>query len=101
MPTRTLNASCDRLRPNAWIGSSRSANRHFRRALAEYVAHYHGERNHQGLGNVLIAGRPNDGDHRSDSPTGPTRWSAQLLRASRVRRTVTRFIGSAQLWDIT
>jgi len=32
--------------------------RHFRRALAEYVAHYHVERNHQGLGNVLIAGRP-------------------------------------------
>jgi Integrase core domain. len=32
--------------------------RHFRRALAEYVAHYHGERNHQGLGNALIAGRP-------------------------------------------
>ena len=32
--------------------------RHFRRALAEYVAHYHGERNHQGLGNTLIAGPP-------------------------------------------
>jgi hypothetical protein len=25
-----------------------------RRALAEFVAHYHGERNHQGLGNELI-----------------------------------------------
>ena len=25
-----------------------------RRALREYVAHYHGERNHQGLGNALI-----------------------------------------------
>jgi hypothetical protein len=24
------------------------------RALAEFVAHYHGERNHQGLGNELI-----------------------------------------------
>jgi putative transposase len=31
---------------------------HFRRAVAEYVAHYHGERNHQGLGNRLIAGPP-------------------------------------------
>ena len=31
---------------------------HFRRALAEYVVHYHAERNHQGLGNLLIAGRP-------------------------------------------
>ena len=31
--------------------------RHFRRAIAEYVAHYHQERNHQGLGNRLVAGR--------------------------------------------
>jgi transposase InsO family protein len=28
--------------------------RHLRRALAEFVAHYHGERNHQGIGNELI-----------------------------------------------
>ena len=32
--------------------------RHFRRAVAEFVAHYHRERNHQGLGNRLIAGTP-------------------------------------------
>jgi transposase InsO family protein len=32
--------------------------RHFRRAIAEFVEHYHGERNHQGLGNTLIAGTP-------------------------------------------
>jgi putative transposase len=31
---------------------------HFRRAVAEYVDHYHGERNYQGLGNRLIAERP-------------------------------------------
>jgi transposase InsO family protein len=30
--------------------------RHFRRAVAEYIKHYHGERNHQGLENRLIAG---------------------------------------------
>jgi transposase InsO family protein len=30
----------------------------FRRAVAEYVEHYHGERNHQGLGDRLIAGPP-------------------------------------------
>ncbi len=30
--------------------------RHLRRALAEFVVHYHHERNHQGLKNVLIAG---------------------------------------------
>ena len=28
--------------------------RHFRRAVAEFVAHYHHERNHQGLDNTLI-----------------------------------------------
>jgi transposase InsO family protein len=32
--------------------------RHFRRAVREYVAHYHLERNHQGLGNALIAATP-------------------------------------------
>jgi len=28
--------------------------RSLRRAIAEFVTHYHYERNHQGLGNVLI-----------------------------------------------
>ena len=28
---------------------------HLRRAIAEYVQHYHEERNHQGLDNALIA----------------------------------------------
>jgi putative transposase len=32
--------------------------RHFRRAITEYVEHYHGERNHQGLDNRLISGPP-------------------------------------------
>jgi transposase InsO family protein len=32
--------------------------RHFRRAVAEFVEHYQRERNHQGLGNALIAGPP-------------------------------------------
>jgi Integrase core domain len=31
---------------------------HFRRAVAEFVEHYHNERNHQGLENALIAGSP-------------------------------------------
>jgi transposase InsO family protein len=30
--------------------------RHFRRAVHEYVAHHHLERNHQGVGNALIDG---------------------------------------------
>ena len=28
--------------------------RHFRRTVAEFMAHYHAERNHQGIGNELI-----------------------------------------------
>src|SRR3954454_10864591 len=31
---------------------------HFRRAVAEFVNDYHRERNHQGLENQLIGGRP-------------------------------------------
>ena len=39
--------------------------RHLRRTIAEFVAHYHGERNHQGLGNELIDGAPPvDSGHR-------------------------------------
>ena len=36
--------------------------RHLRRAVTEYVEHYHRERNHQGLDNALI----------DDSPQRPT-----------------------------
>jgi len=32
--------------------------RHFRRTVREFVAHYYDERNHQGLQNALIAGAP-------------------------------------------
>jgi transposase InsO family protein len=32
--------------------------RHLRSVVREYVAHYHGERNHQGLGNEIIAPSP-------------------------------------------
>jgi transposase InsO family protein len=48
---RSIKEEClDRIVP---IGE-----RHFRRAIAEYVDHYHRERNHQGLDNRLIAGTP-------------------------------------------
>jgi transposase InsO family protein len=44
---RSIKAEClDRL---VLLGEA-----HLRRALAEFVAHYHRERNHQGLGNRLI-----------------------------------------------
>src|SRR5262245_66420836 len=50
---RSIKEEClDRIIP---IGE-----RHFRRAVAEYIEHYHRERNHQGLGNTLIVeGTPN------------------------------------------
>lgn len=35
----------------------------FRRAVREFVAHYHLERNHQGLGNQLIVSEINLADH--------------------------------------
>ena len=48
---RSIKDEClDRIVP---IGA-----RHFRRAVADYVAHYHRERNHQGLNNRLFVGRP-------------------------------------------
>ncbi|HKC40908.1 MAG TPA: integrase core domain-containing protein, partial [Gemmatimonadales bacterium] len=48
---RSIKEEClDRMLP---IGE-----RHFRRAVAEFVEHYHRERNHQGLSNRLIAGTP-------------------------------------------
>ncbi len=48
---RSIKEEClDRLVP---IGE-----KHFRRALAEYLEHYHRERNHQGLDNRLIAATP-------------------------------------------
>ena len=33
-----------------------------RTAVSEYIAHYHAERNHQGLGNRLIIPLPSTGD---------------------------------------
>ena len=48
---RSIKEEClDRLIP---IGE-----RHFRGAVTEYVAHYHDERNHQGLDSRLISGPP-------------------------------------------
>jgi hypothetical protein len=37
---------------------------HFRRAVSEFVAHYHRERNHQGLDNTLIEAAPMTGAGR-------------------------------------
>jgi hypothetical protein len=55
---RSIKEEClDRLIP---LGEQ-----HFRRAVAESVEHYHGERNHQGIADRLIAGPPGiDGTDR-------------------------------------
>jgi hypothetical protein len=40
--------------------------RSLRRALSEYVEHFHAERNHQGKGNILLF--PRDADTRREPP---------------------------------
>ena len=73
---RSINEEClDRLIP---IGE-----RHFRRAVQEFVAHYRGERNHQGLENALIEGAPH-GEFRSGAAAATPRRPAQLLLACSV-----------------
>jgi putative transposase len=56
MPTRS--ASYARSSTNTLNRVIPFGERHFRRTIAEFVAHYHGERNHQGLDNALIDGAP-------------------------------------------
>ena len=64
--------------------------RHLRRAITEFVEHYHLERNHQGLDNRLITGRP--GPRASALAPGRT---AELLRACCV------ISGLAEMWNST
>ena len=47
--------------------------RHLRRTIAEYVEHYHRERNHQGLANELIEGAP-----AREAPVGSIRRRSRL-----------------------
>jgi len=72
--------------------------RHPRHLLPEFVAHYHSERYHQGIGGKLIrpqASPSNDNMCRSDPMPLPPRRTAQLLPSE---RGVTRFDG---FWDST
>ena len=70
LPARSpnLNAYAER-----WIRSVKEeclskvilfGERSLRRALSEYVEHFHAERNHQGKGNVLLFPRHRDVDHK-------------------------------------
>jgi hypothetical protein len=84
---RSIKEEClDRIIP---IGE-----RHFRRAISEYVAHYHLERNHQGLDNRLITGTPVADAAGRGSALAPGRI-AELLRACCVIRE------SAEMWNTT
>ena len=57
-----------------------------RRAVTEFVAHYHHERNHQGLGNRLIQPEQRSSARGCVSlSTSATRWDAQLLLSSAPR----------------
>ena len=69
---RSIKEEClDRLIP---IGE-----RHFRRAVTEYVEHYHEERNHQGLDNRLVSGPADDPDDESRATPSAARRAAQFL----------------------
>ena len=52
--------------------------RSLRRALSEYVEHYHAERNHQGKGNVLLF--PGDAGIRRAGPVQCRERLGGLLR---------------------
>ena len=52
--------------------------RSLRRALSEYVAHYHAERNHQGKGNLLLF--PGDTDVHREAPVQCRERLGGLLR---------------------
>jgi hypothetical protein len=69
--------------------------RHFRRAVAEYVTHYHGARNHQGLKNELIMGvAVADSTNRVRRRQRLGGLLSYHERADRVR-------GSPEMWDIS
>src|SRR5438094_8387569 len=53
--------------------------RSLRRALSEYVEHFHAERNHQGKGNVLLF--PRIADTRRDGPVQCRERLSGLLRS--------------------
>jgi Integrase core domain len=57
-----------------------------RRALAEFIDHFHSERNHQGKNNVLLFPRHTIGQMQAQPPSlsGPARRLAQILQSRRM-----------------
>jgi hypothetical protein len=74
---------------------------YLRPTLAEFVAHYHGERNHQGLDNELIDRAPAVRACRPHSPTTASGRAPQLLLSCSVMMHDSRLDGSADRRDIT
>src|SRR5262245_31838088 len=81
-PSPNLNANAER-----WVRSVKEeclskvilfGERSLRRALKEYVEHYHAERNHQGKGNVLLF--PGDTHVRIEGPVQCRERLGGLLR---------------------
>ena len=73
--------------------------RHLRRALTEFMAHYHRERNHQGLGNELI---DSVGDQQSGGRSAGVSALVAFSTTTIVRRSaIGAQIPSAELLDIT
>jgi putative transposase len=84
LPTRSLNLNAYSER---WIRSAKEeclsklilfGERSLRRAIREYVAHYHAERNHQGKSNVLLF--PQVTETRCDKAIGCRERLGGLLR---------------------
>ena len=85
---RSITEEClDRLTP--------MGERHFRRAVAEYVEHDHRERNHQGLGNALIVGAP------PSETAGRVRRRRRLGGLLKFLRAGGVIVRSAEEWNIT
>jgi putative transposase len=61
-----------------WSRVDGSRERSLRRALSEYVEHFHAERNHQGKGNVLLF--PRDSDICHEGPVQSRERLGGLLR---------------------
>jgi hypothetical protein len=67
------------------------------RAIAEYAAHYHEERSHQGIGNEMISGAKSQGEGVIETrerlggllkyhpPAGGVRWAASVLYSDTTR----------------
>ena len=97
LPPRSpnLNAHAER-----WVRSAKDeclskiilfGERSLRRAMKEYVEHYHTERNHQGKGNVLVFQWVTEASRQSAAVSRAARWALALLASKRgVNRSAAR-----------